>query len=106
MTVEEEGDLARYLEEVAEIGYGKTRKQVQLMVEIVAKEKGLMDGNKQISDGWWRRFKWCLFNLSLRKGDSTAAVRLTCTTAKTLKQYFDLLSNILTRNDLLEKPGQ
>ena len=46
LTSEEERDLTRYLEEVAETGYGKTRKQVQLMVETVAKEKGLLDDDK------------------------------------------------------------
>ena len=106
LTNEEEKNLAHYLEEVADIGYGKTRKQVQVIVEAVAKEKGLMDGNKKISDGWWRRFKERQSGLSLRKGDSTAAVRLSCTNAENLKQYFSLLGNILTQNDLLNKLAQ
>ena len=31
----------------ADIGYGKTCKQVQVIVEAVAKEKGLMDSDKK-----------------------------------------------------------
>ena len=106
MTDEEEKKLVCYLQDAADIGYGKTRKQVQVIVEAVAKEKGLMDGGKKISDGWWRRFKERQSSLSLRKGDSTAAVRLSCTNAENLKQYFSLLGKVLTENDLLEKPAQ
>ena len=76
LTSEEERYLARYLEEVAETGYGKTRKQVQLIVETVAKEKGLLDDSKR---RWWRTFKQRQSKLSIRKSDSTAAVQLVCT---------------------------
>ena len=44
--------------------------------------------------------------LSLRKGDSTAAVRLAYTTAETMNNYFDLLGNTLKENKLLDKPAQ
>ena len=94
------------MEEVAETGYGKTRKQVQLMVETVAKEKSLLDDSKRISDRWWRRLKQRQSKMSLRKGDSTAAVRLACTTGETMKNYFDLLGNVLKENKLLDKPAQ
>ena len=52
---EEESELAQFVAEVSEIGYGKTRKQIKGMVEKVASEKGLLK-KKQISDGWFRRF--------------------------------------------------
>jgi len=38
---EEESDLANFVAEVSEIGYGKTRKQIKGMVEKVASEKGV-----------------------------------------------------------------
>jgi len=52
---EEESELAQFVVEVSEIGYGKTRKQISGMVEKVAGEKGLLK-KKRISDGWFRRF--------------------------------------------------
>jgi len=50
----EEHALADYLVEAANIGYGKTRKQVKSIVEKVAQEKKLLPSwKKRISDGWW-----------------------------------------------------
>ena len=53
LTSQEEKQLADYLLEVAEAGYGKTRKPVKAMVEGIAKEKGIIPSDKKISDGWW-----------------------------------------------------
>ena len=52
---EEEGDLAEFIEVVADVGFGKTRNQIKAMVENVAKDKGTLRKSK-ISDGWYRRF--------------------------------------------------
>lgn len=106
LTSEEETQLAEYLLEVSEAGYGKTHKQVKAMVEGIAKEKGVMNGDKTVSDGWWRRFLQRNPQLTLRKGDSTAAVRLACTSAETLRNYFGLLREVLYENDLMDKPAQ
>ena len=54
-TYEEEKDLAKFVEVVADIGFGKTREQIKSMVEKTAREKNLLRKNK-ISDGWFRRF--------------------------------------------------
>ena len=72
----------------------------------MAKEKGVLGENKKISDGWWRRFIQQQPQLSLRKGDSTAAVQLAATNPETVKSYFDLLGKVLQENNLLEKPAQ
>ena len=50
LNVEEEKDLAKFVEVVADIGFGKTRKQIKSMVEKTACEKNLLRKNK-ISDG-------------------------------------------------------
>ena len=42
---EEEQKLANHLVYVAKIGYGKTRKQVSMLVEGVAKQKGVLRKN-------------------------------------------------------------
>ena len=50
----EECTLADHLIQAAKIGYCKTRKQVQSISEIVAKER--MFGGTRVSNGWWERF--------------------------------------------------
>ena len=45
-------------------------------------------------------------HLSLRKGDATANVQMDCLSPETMKQYFDLLKDVLEENDLMEAPGQ
>jgi len=67
----EENQLANFIEVVARIGYGKTRKQVKTMVERTARDKDVLRKEK-ITDGWLRRFIECQPQLSICKGDSTA----------------------------------
>ena len=75
LTPAEEEELASFLMEVARVGYGKTRREVKLLVEAVAREKGVLRGER-ISDGWFRRFLERRPNVSLRRGDATANVRM------------------------------
>ena len=42
-------------------------------------------------------------HLSLRKGDATANVRMDCVSPETMKQYFDLLKDVLDEHDLMEQ---
>ena len=72
---EEEKDLANFVEVVADIGFGKTKKQIKAMVEKTARDKNTLRKEK-ISDGWFRRFLERQPHLSLRKGDRTAAIRM------------------------------
>ena len=73
LTSAEEEKMTSFLMEVDRIGYGKTRKEVKHLVEAVAREKGVLQGEK-ITDGWFRRFLERRPNLSLRRGDATANV--------------------------------
>jgi len=103
---EEEGDLAEFIEVVADVGFGKTRKQVKAMVEQVAKDKGTLRKSK-ISDGWYRRFVERQPQLCLRKGDRTAMIRLDAMNNQSaLDSYFMLLKDVLEKNSLMDKPGQ
>ncbi len=75
LTQEEEKFLTDHLVHIAQLGYGKTRRQVLNMVEIVAREKGIMpQDHKRLSRGWFRRFMERNPTLSLRRGDATAHV--------------------------------
>ena len=64
LNVEEEKDLASFVEVVADIGFGKMRKQIKAMVEKTACDKRLLRKDK-ISDGWFRRFLECQPQLTL-----------------------------------------
>ena len=106
LNVKEEKDLAKFVEVVADIGFGKTRKQIKSMVEKTACEKNLLRKNK-ISDGCFRQFLERQTQLTLRKGDRTAAVRMDAMKNQTaLDNYFIELKNILDENELQHKPGQ
>ena len=105
LTTVEEKELSSFLVDVAKAGYGKTRKQIMGLAESVARDKGRMIGEK-ISDGWFRRFMKRQPQLSLRKGDSTANVRMDCLTKETMDKYFDLLKDTLIENDLMESPNR
>ncbi len=99
---EEERALANHLVEAARAGYGKTRKQVKGIVENVAKEKNLL----RKSRGWWRRFLDRQPQLSLRRGDSTAHVRMDSVNKEAIEGYFDLLEDTLKEHNLMNSPGQ
>ena len=105
LTANEETSLSNHLIEAAQAGYGKTRKQVKSIVESVAREKGILRA-RRISDGWWRRFRERQPTLSLRRGDPTAHVRMNAINQETLDNYYDLLEDILTENNLLDNPAQ
>ena len=101
LNVEEEKELADHLVHVARVGYGKTRKQVLSIAEQVAKER-----KDALSNGWWRRFLERQSQLSLRKGDATAHVRMDATNEKVMKAYYDLLQKILEESNLMNSSAQ
>ena len=76
------------------------------LAESVAQDKGRMMGQKKISDGWFRRFMTWQPQLSLRKGDPTANVRMDCLNKETMDKYFDLLKDTLVENNLMESPNR
>ena len=88
LSTNEESELSAFLKETASIGYGKTRKDVLHIAESVVLKKDC------ISHGWWSRFLERQGDLSLRRGDSTAHVRMDAVNKKTMNQYFTLLKDI------------
>jgi len=64
LTSAEEEELASFLMEVSKVGYSKTRREVKLLVEAVARKKLVLQGDK-ISDGWFCHFQEMRPNLSL-----------------------------------------
>ena len=76
------------------------------IVENVAKEKGLLKVDEKVTDGWWRRFMERQPQLSLRRGDATAHVRMNAVNKETIDGYFDLLEETLNVHGLMNSPGQ
>ena len=90
----EEIELVSFIEQCASIGYGKSRKDIMCIAQSAVESKGLLRKDV-ISNGWWRRFIERHNRLSLRKGDSTAYVRMDAVNEETLTEYFDLLEDTL-----------
>ena len=44
--------------------------------------------------------------LSLRRGDNTSYLRMDAVNGDTIKQYFDLLEDVLTEHNLKDLPSQ
>ena len=63
-------------------------------------------GKPIVSDGWFRRFMQRLPHLSYRRGDPTVNVRMNCLTKEVISDYFDLLKEVLTENQLLNSPNR
>ena len=103
LTTSEEKELCDYLLSSAEVGYGKTRKEVKHIAEAVAKEKGVLKASR-ISDGWWRRFLARNPSISLRSGDATANVRMEVVNEKNITAYFDLLKEVYDELELSDHP--
>ena len=59
-----------------------------------------------VSHGWFQRFMQRQPHLSYRKGDPTANVRMNCLTKQVMSDYFDLLKEVLTTNQLLDSPSR
>ncbi len=93
LTIEEEKELTDYLLKAAKAGYGKTRRQVQLIVEKIAKEKGTLKTNR-ISNGWWQQFLERNPSVRLRSGDATSYVQLDAVNKETIESYFALLKEV------------
>ena len=54
LSAEKETELRTFLKNSASVGYGKTRKDVLLIAESVAKEKDVLK-KKCITSGWWNK---------------------------------------------------
>ena len=89
--------------EVAKVGYGKTRKEVKIIVAAVAREKVVLWGEK-ISDGWFRGFLERSPNLSLRRGDATANVCMEALDIEKMNEYFK--EETLKQHKLMNYSGQ
>ena len=100
----EENELSQFLVDVAQAGYGKIRWQILPIAENDAHEKGTLKPGCRISRGWFERFMKRQPQLSLRKGDATANVRMDYVNPEAMSHYFDLLNDVLEEYGLKTEP--
>ena len=93
LSIQEESELATHLLQAADIGFGKTRRDVKCIVEEYLHRKGTLKGTT-VSDGWWEKFVQRNPILRLRSGDSTAHVRMDAINAENLHAYYNLLKSV------------
>ena len=62
--------------------------------------------NSQVSHGWFKRFLQRQPQLSYRRDDPTANVRMDCLNKDTMSQHFDLLKEVLTEKNLMNSPSR
>ena len=105
LTGSEELELSSFIKESAKIGYGKTRRDVMIIAERVAKDKGILR-KERISQGWWNRFMEQQKDLSFRRGGSISHVRMDAVNKETMDHYFSLLKDTLDEHNLRDKPEQ
>ena len=59
-----------------------------------------------VSRGWFRSFLQRQPHLSYCRGDSTAKVRMKCLSKEVMADYFELIREELTGNELMNKPSR
>ena len=67
------------------------------------KRKGCSE-KECITSRWWNKFLKRQGDLSLRRGESTAHVRMDAINRETIGQYFSLLKNVLNEHNLAANP--
>ena len=102
----EETELAEFLVDTAKAGYGKSRKQVQMIATNVVHDKQRMSPSRRVSNGWYYRFMQRQNHLTLRKGDPIANIKINCMNEETMTDYFDKLKYVLQKNKLMDSPSQ
>ena len=86
------------------VGYGKTKREVLLIVQKTLEQKGTKPDDYN-GEGWYFRFMQRHPTLSLRSADPLSYVRTTALSPEKLSAYFDLLKKTLNEKGLLDKPN-
>lgn len=72
----------------AEAGYGKTRREIKIIAENIAREKGILKTWK-ITDGWWQMF----LKRNPRFDCVVVTLRLTCGWTRSTRKLFKAISH-------------
>ena len=101
----EEEQIVNFIVGCSKIGYARSKKQILALVSaIVAKKRGLEEGDIVVTKGWWASFQRRHPQLSLRCAEALSYARAIAQDPEILNSYYDLLEKTLKDNDLLNKP--
>ena len=102
LSTAEEEDLVKFLLTSADIGYGRTRKEVLDIVSRLLARKGV---ERVVTNGWWNKFL-CRHPLLASRTPATLSVsRARASTRECIDNYFDLLENTLQETGLADYPA-
>ena len=99
----EEEELVQFLLRCTDMGYAKSRKQVLALVRRLLLKKGV---TAPVTSGWWEAFCTRHPNLTLRAPAPLSCARAVASDPALLDRYFDLLEDVLRKNDLLDQACQ
>lgn len=105
LTPTEELSLENYIKYMAERAFPLTVDQVKAMAHAISKKvESHAFGPAGPTEKWWRGFRHRHPTLSLRRPDPLDRGRACMTSENIIKDYFKTLNDVLTQNDLHDKP--
>ncbi len=98
----EERDLVKFLLTSADIGYGRTKKDVLNIVSRLLARRGV---ERSVTNGWWNKFI-CRHPLLATRTPATLSVsRARASTRECIDSYFNLLETTLQETGLTDYPA-
>ena len=109
LTPEEEESLTQYLLYMVERGFPLTRTMVKAFAWAIAKRSGndaRFSPEQGPSEHWWQLYRKRHPSIVLRKSDSLERTRAEAFNEVFVTEYFEILRNTLTTNNLTTSPRQ
>lgn len=102
---DEEEQLVQYLEDLASIGYGLNRSQLNILAGELALKLGRRDTDKRLSPKWYYGFlnRWDN-RLKVTKPSSLTTQRAAAMTQEAVDRYFERLETVLDRHGFKDRP--
>ena len=102
LSTAEEEDLVKFLLTSADIGYGRTRKEVLNIVSRMLARKGV---ERVVTNGWWNKFLCRHPLLAIRTPATLSVSRARASTRECIDSYFDVLEHTLQETGLADYPA-
>lgn len=106
---EAEKKLALHIKKLQAVGFAPTQQNVRMLAynfaETLNKKHTFNKDNKIAGKVWFSSFMRRHPDLSVRKAQGISRARTEGMNREEVKDYFDLLTSILTENELLDKPN-
>ena len=108
LSPDEEKALVEYVLHMSRIGYGRTKEQLQDIVQEILKKDGRPNPfkNDRPGDKWWKLFVKRHPMLSLRKPEQLQLSRARCCTPENIQHWIVEFEQFLVTHDLKDRPAQ